>query len=68
VAGRERYLPAMFGRLHAKRGTPVNAMILQSAITIFFILVGGGFRSLINFAIVASWGFYFLTVSDESLN
>ena len=27
-----------------------------------FILLGGGFRTLINFSVVASWGFYFLTV------
>jgi len=62
VAGRERYLPAMFGRLHSSRGTPLNALCLQAVVTLLFIIVGGGFRSLINFAIVASWGFYFLTV------
>ncbi|KAI0035085.1 L-methionine transporter [Vararia minispora EC-137] len=62
VAGREGYLPQLFGRLHASRGTPLNAMLLQAAITITFILLGGGFRSLINFAVVASWAFYFLTV------
>ena len=37
-------------------------MLLQASITITFILLGGGFRSLINFAVVASWAFYFLTV------
>ncbi|KAI9509624.1 L-methionine transporter [Russula earlei] len=62
VAGREGYLPAQFGRLHPTRKTPLNAMLLQAAITITFILLGGGFRSLINFAVVASWAFYFLTV------
>ena len=64
AAGRERYLPAMFGRLHKTRGTPLNAMLLQAGITTTFILLGGGFRSLINFAVVASWAFYFLTVCD----
>ncbi|KAH9001146.1 amino acid permease-domain-containing protein [Lactarius akahatsu] len=62
VAGREGYLPALFGRLHPTRHTPLNAMLLQAGITITFILLGGGFRSLINFAVVASWAFYFLTV------
>ena len=62
VAGREGYLPALFGRLHPTRQTPQNAMFLQAGITITFILLGGGFRSLINFAVVASWAFYFLTV------
>ncbi|EPT06173.1 hypothetical protein FOMPIDRAFT_124911 [Fomitopsis schrenkii] len=62
VAGREGYLPAMFGRINKRLGTPVNAMCLQATITVLFIAVGGGFRSLINFAVVASWAFYFLTV------
>lgn len=63
VAGKEGYLPALFGRHNTRLKTPLNAMCLQATITIVFILVGGGFRSLINFAVVASWAFYFLTVS-----
>ncbi|KAJ7774570.1 amino acid permease-domain-containing protein [Mycena maculata] len=62
AAGREGYLPAMFGRLHTTRKTPLNASLLQAAITTAFILIGGSFRSLINFSVVASWAFYFLTV------
>lgn len=62
VAGREGYLPAMFGKLHKSRKTPVNAISLQAGLTIAFIVVGGGFRSLINFSVLASWAFYFLTV------
>ncbi|KAH7926312.1 amino acid transporter [Leucogyrophana mollusca] len=62
VAGREGYLPALFGRLNRSRQTPVNAILLQTTLTVLFIVVGGGFRSLINFAVVASWAFYFLTV------
>ena len=65
AAGRERFLPSLFGRLHKARKTPLNASLLQAAVTICFILVGGGFRSLINFAVVASWPFYFLTVSPH---
>lgn len=66
AAGRERFLPAMFGRLHKTRKTPQNATFLQAGITIAFIAIGGGFRSLINFSVVASWAFYFLTVSLTS--
>ncbi|KIP09584.1 hypothetical protein PHLGIDRAFT_28939 [Phlebiopsis gigantea 11061_1 CR5-6] len=62
VAGKEGYLPALFGRQNKTLRTPLNAMCLQAAITIMFIAIGGGFRSLINFAVVASWAFYFLTV------
>ncbi|KAI1795792.1 L-methionine transporter [Ganoderma leucocontextum] len=62
VAGKEGYLPALFGRHNSMLKTPLNAMCLQAGLTVAFILVGGGFRSLINFAVVASWAFYFLTV------
>ena len=63
AASRERYLPTIFGKLHSTRRTPLNAALLQAAITIAFIMIGSGFRSLINFSVVASWAFYFLTVS-----
>ncbi len=62
VAGKEGYLPALFGRHNIFLKTPLNAMCLNAALTTMFILIGGGFRSLINFAVVASWAFYFLTV------
>jgi len=62
AAGREGYLPAMFGKLNKSRKTPMNAILLQTAMTIAFIVIGGGFRSLVNFSVVASWSFYFLTV------
>ncbi|KZT09448.1 amino acid transporter [Laetiporus sulphureus 93-53] len=62
VAGREGYLPALFGRMNQSLKTPLNAMCLHAALTVAFIVIGGGFRSLINFAVVASWAFYFLTV------
>jgi amino acid transporter len=62
AAGQEGYLPAIFGRVHPTRKTPLNAALLQAAITTGFIMIGGGFRSLINFSVVASWAFYFLTV------
>lgn len=67
VAGREGYLPALFGRHHKTLKTPLNAMCLQAGITTLFIVIGGGFRSLINFAVVASWAFYFLTVRGGPL-
>ncbi|XP_006458096.1 hypothetical protein AGABI2DRAFT_148591 [Agaricus bisporus var. bisporus H97] len=62
AAGREGFIPAVFGRLHSTRKTPLNAALLQATITAVFVIIGGGFRSLINFAVVASWAFYFLTV------
>jgi amino acid transporter len=62
AAGREGFLPEIFGHLHPTRKTPVNATALQLALTLLFVVLGGGFRSLVNFYSVASWGFYFLTV------
>lgn len=62
VAGNEGYLPKLFGRHNKTLKTPLNAMCLNAGLTITFIAIGGGFRSLINFAVVASWAFYFLTV------
>ncbi|EJD02312.1 L-methionine transporter [Fomitiporia mediterranea MF3/22] len=62
VAGNEGYLPRAFGRLHSTRGTPLNAMLLQAVATMAFIILGGGFRRLVYFAVVAVWFFYFLTV------
>lgn len=64
TAGREHFLPSVFGRLHKTRKTPVNALCLHALLTTAFILVGGGFRTLVNFVSVASWSFYFLTVES----
>jgi len=63
VAGKEGFLPSLFGTLNPRLKTPLNAMLLQAVITIVFICLGDGFRSLINFAVIVSWLAYFLTVS-----
>ena len=62
LAGKEGFLPAWFGELHPTRKTPLNAMLLQSGVTLLFVVFGGGFKSLINFFSVANWTFLFLTV------
>ena len=62
AAGKEGYLPALFGRLHARLQTPLHAMGLQAGLTTAFVVLGGGFRALVNFSVVAAWTFYFLTV------
>ncbi|KAF8334270.1 L-methionine transporter [Cantharellus anzutake] len=62
TASRDGYLPAIFGRLHSTRKTPLNAIALHSTLIISFIAFGGGFRDIINFYSVAVWGFYLLTV------
>jgi amino acid transporter len=62
AAGREGYLPQMFGRLNPRTKTPLAATLLQSVLVIMFVLFGSGFASLINFYGVCAWFFYFVTV------
>ena len=42
VAGIDRYLPPVFGRLHPRYGSPVAALLTQSAIAAIFIFLGQG--------------------------
>jgi amino acid transporter len=40
AAGLDRCLPKAFGRLHPRYGTPVNALLTQSALTVLFVVAG----------------------------
>ena len=42
VAGVDRYLPERFGRIHPRWGSPVTALLVQSAIATVFIFLGQG--------------------------
>jgi amino acid transporter len=42
VAGLDRYLPAWFGRLHPRWGSPANALLTQAVIAAVFIFLGQG--------------------------
>ncbi|KAJ6259678.1 hypothetical protein Dda_5316 [Drechslerella dactyloides] len=85
VAGKQGYLPRVFGRLGirwtaasaaaaasaptvkvpvfgtAYTRTPIIAMLLNAALTSFFIVIGS-FSALLTFYGVAGYTFYFLTV------
>lgn len=61
VAAREGYIPKWFAKIHPKRDTPVNALVLQAVLTGIMIL-SGTFESLVNFYGVCSWIFYFMAV------
>ncbi|KAI5803045.1 amino acid permease-domain-containing protein [Geopyxis carbonaria] len=67
VAGKEGYIPRVFGTLglgpntRFARSTPVYANLLNAALTIAYILVGS-FDTLLTFYGVAGYTFYFLTV------
>lgn len=40
VVGVDRYLPAAFGRMHPRYGSPVTALVVQSTIAAVFIVLG----------------------------
>jgi amino acid transporter len=46
VAGIDHYLPAAFGRIHPRWGSPVVALVTQAAITAVFIFLGQGGASV----------------------
>lgn len=62
VAGRERYLPAMFGELHPHRMTPVKALVLQGVLTSVMVILGD-FSGLVMFYGVVGWSWYFVCSS-----
>jgi amino acid transporter len=60
VAGLEGRLPASFGKLHPRYGTPYVAMLAQAAITVVLIIVGqagtdirGAYNIMISMSIIA---------------
>ncbi|KAK0534245.1 hypothetical protein OC835_002737 [Tilletia horrida] len=61
AASAEGYLPSMFGVYSRRTDTPIAAIMLQSCLTLLFVLFGSGFASLVNFYAVCSWSFYCLT-------
>lgn len=46
VAGLDKFLPASFGRMHPRYGSPVTALLAQAAIAAVFILLGQGGTSV----------------------
>lgn len=62
AAGKEGYLPSLFGKINGRTATPVAATIFQAALVLVFILFGSGFASLVSFYGVCSYTWYFLTV------
>ncbi|KAI0293482.1 amino acid/polyamine transporter I [Multifurca ochricompacta] len=62
-AARLGQLPAYFGVLDSKRETPVRAVLLEATLITAFILLGGGFRSIVNFSVVGGSIFSALNAS-----
>jgi amino acid transporter len=65
VVGIDRYLPAAFGRVHPKWGTPAVALVTQAVACMVFILMGqagstvrGAYQILVTMTIITNFGPY----------
>ena len=61
VSGEQHEIPALFGKLHYRTNTPVNAIILQACLMSMYIVLGD-FERLVTFYGVSAWIFFFATV------
>jgi amino acid transporter len=62
VAGIDRYLPAAFGRLHPKWGTPHVSLIVQGVCSMIFVLLGqlgstvqGAYQMLVSMTVITTF-------------
>jgi amino acid transporter len=60
VAGIDRFLPAAFGRLHPRYGSPYVSLLAQAGVAALFILLGqagtsvkGAYDVLVSMAIIS---------------
>lgn len=63
--GRDFRPLAFLGRWHRRAGTPVNALLVQGAITLALVLIGGvtreGFETMVEFTAPVFWLFFLLS-------
>lgn len=58
IASETRHAPRFLSQLHPKFNTPVNAIVLQSSLSVIFVLIGN-FTALVTFYSIIAWTFYF---------
>src|SRR5579864_4834876 len=63
AVARDGYLFKALGEVHPKFHTPALALVIQGAVAIILIVVGGAFRELFSLAIFAEWLFYVVATS-----
>src|SRR5215469_9643906 len=63
AVARDGYLFKALGEVHPKFHTPSLALVIQAAVAIVLIVVGGAFRELFSLAIFAEWLFYVVAAS-----
>jgi basic amino acid/polyamine antiporter, APA family len=63
AAARDGYFFPSIAEVHPRFLTPARAILLQLALAILLLLLGGNFRQLFSLAIFAEWLFYMITGS-----
>jgi APA family basic amino acid/polyamine antiporter len=63
AVARDGYFFSALAEVHPRFRTPSVAIILQAAMSIALLLLGGSFRQLFSLAIFAEWLFYMITGS-----
>ena len=63
AVARDGYLFKALGEVHPKFHTPALALVIQAAVAIVLIVVGGAFKELFSLAIFAEWLFYMVATS-----
>lgn len=63
AVARDGYLWKALGEVHPKFHTPALALVIQAAVAIVLVVVGGAFRELFSLAIFAEWLFYVVAAS-----
>ena len=63
AVARDGYFFKALGEVHPRFHTPALALVIQGAVAILLIVVGGAFRELFSLAIFAEWLFYMVAAS-----
>jgi APA family basic amino acid/polyamine antiporter len=63
AVARDGYFFKALAAVHPRFHTPSTALVIQAAVSILLVLVGGAFRELFSLAIFAEWLFYMVAAS-----
>jgi APA family basic amino acid/polyamine antiporter len=63
AVARDGYFFKALGEVHPRFHTPALAIVVQAAMAIVLLLVGGAFKDLFSLAIFAEWLFYMIAAS-----
>src|SRR5438874_5404231 len=63
AVARDGYFFKALGKVHPRFHTPALALVIQGAVAVLLIVVGGAFRELFSLAIFAEWLFYMVAAS-----